>query len=83
MVVQLVNKAGEMVTDTEVRLIADPAGGFLLHPVGFRQQAVTSALDSAHFTGIPPECIIAYHRAGEDFLARLRDRTHPAGKRDG
>ena len=65
--------------DTEVRLTADPAGypaaaqGSWLHPLGFRQQAVTSALDSAHFTGIPPECIIAYHRAGEDFRRHLAE----------
>ena len=28
-------------------------------------------------------CIIAYHRAGEDFLARLKDQTYPVGKRGG
>ena len=25
----------------------------------------------------------AYHRAGEDFLARLKDQTYPVGKRGG
>ena len=47
--VELEDKAGEGVADTEVRLIADPAGyptaaqGSWLHPLGFRQLAVTSA----------------------------------------
>ena len=88
-VVELEDKAGEGVADTEVRLIADPAGyptavqGSWLHPLGFRQIAVTSAQGHARFTGVPPGRIIAYHRAGEDFLARLRDRTYPTGKRGG
>ena len=58
-VVELQDKAGEGVPNTKVVLIADPAEGSWLHPLGFRQQAVTSALGSARFTRISPGRIIA------------------------
>ena len=64
MVVELEDKAGEGVADMEVRLIADPAGyptaaqGSWLHPLGFRQLAVTSAQGQARYTGVPPGRII-------------------------
>ena len=63
-VVELQDKAGEGVADTEVRLIANPAGypaaaqGSWLHPLGFRQIALTSAQGQARFTGVPPGRII-------------------------
>ena len=63
-VVELRDKAGEPVADAEVKLIADPAGypaearGSWLHPLAFRQWAVTSALGHARFTGVPAGRII-------------------------
>ncbi len=60
MVVELQDKAKEVVADTGVMLIANPAGypaeaqGSWLHPLGFRQIALTSAQGHARFTRVPP-----------------------------
>ncbi len=63
-VVELVDKAGDPVSNAGVRLIADPAGypaearGSWLHPLAFRQRAVTSAQGHVRFTGVPPGRIL-------------------------
>ena len=63
-VVELRDKAGGPVAGIEVRLIADPAGYLAeardswLHPLAFRQRAVTSAQGNAWFTAVPPGRII-------------------------
>ena len=64
MVVKLLNKAGDPVSDASVTLLADPAGlpaearGSWLHYRAFRQRGVTSALGNARFIGVPPGRII-------------------------
>ncbi len=66
-VVELVDKAGDPVADAGIRLLADPAGypaearGSWLHPLAFRQRAVTSAQGSARFTGVPPGQAGVFH----------------------
>ena len=73
-VVELQDKAGEGVADTEVRLIADSAGyptaaqGSWLHPLGFRQLAVTSAQGQVRFTGVPPGRIMVRRKTPNDSI---------------
>ena len=73
-VVELVDKAGEPVPDASVMLIADPAGypaearGSWLHPLAFRQRAVTSAQGNAWFTGVPPGRIIVRVKTPSDSI---------------
>ncbi len=73
-VVELRDKAGEPVADAEVKLIADPAGypiearGSWLHPLAFRQRAVTSAQGHARFTGVPPGRILVRMKTATDSI---------------
>ena len=73
-VVELVDKAGDPVPAASVGLLADPAGfptearGSWLHSRAFRQRAVTSALGSARFTGVPPGRIIVRVKTPTDSI---------------
>ena len=63
-VVELLDKAGDLVPNVSVTLLADPAGlpeesrGSWLHSRAFRQRAVTSDLGNVRFIGVPPGRVI-------------------------
>ena len=79
-VVELEDKGREGVPDTGVMLVADPAGypaearGSWLHPLGFRQIAVTSAQGNARFTGVPPGRIIVRVKSSDGASQQQRQR---------